>query len=156
MELWGILIGGLIAAVAGVIGHTLSRNTEHGQWRRDKKLEAYVRFLEECHTYERDVMDTAVPAAERRRAILRPEREDAYRVLGLLAPLDVGTAAANIRLEQYRLANLIQNLQPPEGKPHERTETEMREYLFLAVSTFQELAAADLRKPHRRRQVLSA
>jgi hypothetical protein len=45
MELWGVLVGGLIAAVAGLIGLTYNRKTEHRQWLRGQRQEKYTEFL---------------------------------------------------------------------------------------------------------------
>ncbi|THJ67391.1 hypothetical protein E8P82_04600 [Arthrobacter echini] len=49
MELRGILLGGLIAGVAGLIGHLLTRNTEHRQWLRGQRQEKYSEFISIYH-----------------------------------------------------------------------------------------------------------
>lgn len=49
MELWGILLGGVIAGVAGLIGHILTRNTEHRQWLRGQRQEKYLEFISIYH-----------------------------------------------------------------------------------------------------------
>ncbi|MUK02970.1 hypothetical protein GM708_14195 [Vibrio cholerae] len=149
MELWGILIGGLTAAVAGLIGHHLSRNTEHRQWNRDKKLDAYRVFIEECGRYERVVPDRSYSYDERRAVALKAERETAFDVLALFAPLDVLEVAARVRTQQVRLATKQLGLQPPEGKSFDLTESDMSADLRETYTEFLSLAAADLRRPHR-------
>lgn len=49
-NLWGVLLGALIAAVAGLVGLGISRKNEHDQWRRNQKLVIYGNLLAALQT----------------------------------------------------------------------------------------------------------
>lgn len=53
-NLLGVVVGGILAAVAGFIGHRLSKLTEQEQWLRDRKLETYVGLIDALHRIHHD------------------------------------------------------------------------------------------------------
>lgn len=51
-NLWGVLLGAVIAAVAGLVGLVISKKNEHEQWTRNQKLEVYanvIKAFDELH-----------------------------------------------------------------------------------------------------------
>lgn len=83
-NLLGVLVGALIAAIAGLLGLGISRKNEHDQWTRNQKLEVYSALIKAFDELNHTTLDERGKLKERAFAI-----NEAVARLILLAPRKV-------------------------------------------------------------------
>ena len=117
-NLLAVFIGAVIAALSGLVGLRLSRQTEYDQWLRNEKLETYTELISAFNTLLYHYATTH--AFERQR---KPREEVVDLLTGLahnlnelslVAPLSILNPAGEA---QAAVLNLSNALTLPDGKP---------------------------------------
>lgn len=111
-NLLGVLLGAVIAAVAGFIGLMLNKKTEHQQWLRNQKVEVYTALLRQAHASSNS-LDNYKMRGEQTAKSLEGITDTTNARLLIIAPHSV-RQEATLYLTTLNIAGQAQNIEDDE------------------------------------------
>lgn len=107
-NLWAVLLGAVITAVAGLVGLLISKQTEHKQWLRNQRLDVYTSLIRQAHASSNS-LDHYRTTKERLKASLDDITDTTNSKLFIVAPHSV-TSAARHYLTVLNIAGREENI----------------------------------------------
>lgn len=115
-NLLGVLLGAGIAAVAGLFGLLISKQTEHKQWLRNQRLDVYTSLIRQAHASSNS-LDHYRTNKEQLKASLDDITDTTNSKLFIVAPNAV-TSAARHYLTVLNIAGRDENILDDEKFAH--------------------------------------
>ncbi|MFS0717126.1 hypothetical protein ABC337_13825 [Arthrobacter sp. 1P04PC] len=143
-NLVGVLVGAVVTAVAGFIGLMISKQTEHKQWLRNRRLEVYTSLIRQVHASS-NALDHYHATGEQLTTTLDDIKDLTNSKLFIVAPHSVRSASQQY-LAVLQIAGTEENVVDEEKFAH-WTRRRSEEYHALEAAIRKDLGTHDKIRP---------